>query len=101
MGEVRTLQAIQSEQTCDPIYTNLNVAPNLTSINGQLLNASAVAIPCGLIAKSIFTDTFLISSQPWTGTNTTSAGSNITIDDSNIAWKSDVEYKFKNQPGDY
>ena len=66
------------------------------SLNNQTLNASAVAIPCGLIAKSVFTDTFMISTQPWTGTNTTSAGSNITIDDSNIAWKSDVDYKFKN-----
>jgi hypothetical protein len=66
------------------------------SLSGADLDPNAVAYPCGLVAKSVFTDTFNISTaddpfvlQP------------IKIDSSNIAWKSDVDYKYKNQPGDY
>lgn len=100
MGEVRTLAEIQKQQTCDPVYTNADVnTQNLTSVSGGNLsataNASNVAIPCGLIAKSVFTDTFKLSSKPFVGS--TSPGL-ITIDSKNIAWKSDVDYKFFNQP---
>lgn len=45
------------------------------------------AYPCGLVAKSYFNDTFELYDNSLT---------NITIDDSNIAWKSDVDYKFEN-----
>lgn len=47
----------------------------------------AVAWPCGLIAKSVFTDQYTLLDP---------ASNPITIDSSNIAWKSDVEYKYKN-----
>ena len=57
-------------------------------------NATNVAIPCGLIAKSVFNDTFSLSTQPFTGKNQSTGL--ISIDSSNIAWKSDVDYKFKN-----
>jgi hypothetical protein len=50
------------------------------------LNPKDIAYPCGLIAKTVFNDTYSIfyDSQP------------ITIDDSSIAWQSDVDFKFKN-----
>ena len=115
MGQQRSLEVIQKAQTCDPVYLNLDVNPtNLTSVSGGNLsficnssspanctsNGTLVAIPCGLIAKSVFNDTFLLSSAPFTTngalTLNTSSGY-IPIDSSNIAWKSDVEYKFFNQ----
>jgi len=103
MGQNRTLAEIQKAQTCDPVYTNADVNPNnLTSVSGGNLsapaNASNVAIPCGLIAKSVFNDTFLLSSATFNpGTNITTGL--ISIDSQNIAWKSDVDYKFFNQQG--
>lgn len=103
MGENRTLADITKQQTCDPVYTNADVNPNgLMSVSGLNLSSPAyagnVAIPCGLIAKSVFNDTFKLSTAPFNGT--TSSGL-ITIDSSNIAWKSDVDYKFFNQPGNW
>lgn len=59
------------------------------SVNKTELVGSATAYPCGLIAKSVFTDEYELFSdqlmfQP------------IEINSTNIAWKSDVDYKFKN-----
>ena len=44
-------------------------------------------MPCGLVAKSIFTDTYKFLSP---------TGTNIPIDEKGIAWQSDIDYKFKN-----
>lgn len=46
------------------------------------------AIPCGLIAKSIFNDYF----ELWK----VGATKKEEIDESNIAWDTDVKYQFKN-----
>jgi len=53
------------------------------------LVADEPAYPCGLVAKSFFNDTFTLKND---------AGVEIDINSDNIAWKSDVEYKFKNLP---
>lgn len=50
------------------------------SYGGTTLTTSDVANPCGLIAKSVFTDTYSITG--------------VTIDETGIAWPSDKEYKF-------
>jgi len=65
-------------QACDPIITN---------------NQSKVLSPCGLVAWSVFNDTYSLLNQ---------AGNPITVDDSadTIAWSSDVENRFKNPPID-
>ena len=63
-------------------------------MNGTNLTATAVANPCGLIAKSLFNDTYVLVST----TSSSSGfvpGTPVNIDSSNIAWKSDVDYKFK------
>lgn len=62
------------------------------SYNGTKLVPDAVAYPCGLIAKSLFTDTYVLSSpsDPF-------FLNPFHIDSGNIAWKTDVEYKYKNQ----
>lgn len=55
------------------------------------LKEDDIAIPCGLIAKSLFTDKYQIFQDT----------KEITINSDNIAWKSDVDFKFKNQEGDW
>jgi len=44
-----------------------------------------------LIAKSVFNDTFDLSRM-----KDFNYASNVTINDSDIAWKSDIDSKFKN-----
>ena len=66
------------------------------AVDGTHLDPDAVAYPCGLIAKSLFTDAY----------NLTTADDPFVLDPipmsaNNIAWKSDVEYKYKNQAGDW
>lgn len=54
------------------------------------LPADGVAWPCGLVAKSFFTDTYKLFDS-----------NNVqkTINETGIAWESDKEYKFKNWGG--
>jgi hypothetical protein len=49
-------------------------------------------LPCGLIARSVFNDTFLLSESD--------TGANITLRKDGIAWSSDKKKKFKNPPAD-
>ncbi len=53
-------------------------------------NGSAPAIPCGLVAKSLFNDTYALYNY------SNSVLTAVTINEDNIAWESDVKYKFKN-----
>lgn len=76
---------------CDPAITNSDIG-KLVSVNGTVLNGDDVAVPCGLIAKTYFNDIFQLSSvAPF------SVAQELAIDSSEIAWKSDREYKFINQ----
>lgn len=55
------------------------------------MDPEAPAIPCGLNAKSLFNDTFVLK---W--------GKDVVpINETNIAWPSDREYKFSNMDGDW
>ncbi len=56
------------------------------------MDDSAPAVPCGLVAKSFFNDTF----ELWRKADTSSTDTNVTISSTNIAWTSDVTYKFDN-----
>lgn len=51
------------------------------------LDKKAPAIPCGLIAKSLFNDTYSIKD---------SNSKTVDINEKDIAWETDKEYKFKN-----
>lgn len=53
----------------------------------QKLDPDLPAIPCGLVAKSFFNDTF----ELWGNKK-----GQIKIEETQIAWSSDVEFKFKN-----
>lgn len=67
------------------------------SVNGKLLDPDAVAYPCGLVAQSLFNDTFIISkTYPFAP-----GAGQVFINDTNIAWKSDTTYRFKNLDGDW
>jgi hypothetical protein len=93
-GLERTMDELMG--TCSPVVVNADLNPGTTFLNGKLANtnstANNTASPCGLMAKSVFTDTYTIYDPD---------GVNITIDDSSIAWKSDIK-KYKNgQTGDY
>lgn len=72
---------MQAQTICQPIVTNADLKVS-TSLNGSPLNSSAVANPCGIVAYSIFTDTFNVLD---------SSGSNISMTTNDIAWPSDLE----------
>jgi len=72
---------------CDPIKSNKDLG-RLYSDDGSELDPDAPAFPCGLVAKSFFNDTFTLLEKE--------SGKEIEIDQTNIAWESDVKYKFKN-----
>jgi len=73
------------EEDCNPALLQKDTGTT-TSWNGNPILDEAIASPCGLIAKSMFTDTFALE---------TSANTQISISQTNIAWKSDIKYKFK------
>lgn len=95
MGEPRTPEEVG--ETCTPMVYNANLTVEY-SVNGTPLEPLAPANPCGLIAWSIFNDSYAVyNTDPNSLTNPSSAL--IEIDDSNIAWTSDVENKYKNCEG--
>lgn len=81
---------------------NSDLAPQITkSINGTPLVPTNVAHPCGLIAKSFFTDSYSLYPTNVLNGKVTPTALPLKIDDSNIAWNSDVTYKFKNLASPY
>lgn len=93
MGE--PISTAEAADMCDPVSTNAEMNKTY-SFDGTLLDPQAVAYPCGLIAKSLFTDAYNITTQ-----DDPFVLSPIPMSANNIAWKSDVEYKYKNQAGDW
>ena len=87
-GKRLTVSEISSD--CDPI-TTVKELGNSKTVRGGTLNDTDPANPCGLVAKSFFTDSFLLQNQ---------AQSDIHINSTGIAWDSDKQYKFKNMEGD-
>lgn len=78
---------------CDPIKTNKDVGREFAMDGDTKLDENAAAFPCGLVAKSVFNDTYELFPE--------GSKDPIPIYADNIAWKSDVEHKFKNLAGDY
>jgi hypothetical protein len=83
-GEIVSADDLRSSNDCDPIYTMADLGKNY-SVGGNLLSTTDVANPCGLIAKSLFTDRYMLTDN----NNVT-----IPIDESNIAWESDRKLKY-------
>jgi hypothetical protein len=61
------------------------------SVSGKPLADTTPAIPCGLVAKSFFNDTFVLNRIGANGEKIP-----VEIDETGIAWSSDIEYKFNN-----
>jgi len=74
----------QANSSCFPAVTNADLGQTV-SWGGKPLVADAIASPCGLIAKSFFTDKF----ELWKETT------NITLSDKNIAFPATVGTKHK------
>lgn len=71
---------------CDPIIYVKDVGDALKNLKNVTLGTNDPAIPCGLVAKSVFTDRYNLSLD----------GNAVSIDEKGIAWESDIEYKFAN-----
>lgn len=64
-----------------------------------MLDPDAAAYPCGLVAKSVFNDTFTLYNKDPASSECVTTPDDckpLTIDDSDIAWQSDKDYKFFN-----
>ena len=88
-GKDTTLDQMQDDGDCEPIYTNKDMGFNenkKAADNETILNLNDVAIPCGLLAKTYFNDSF----DEWKVNNET-----LNVNEKNIAWEKDKEL-FKN-----
>ncbi|CAD8147462.1 unnamed protein product [Paramecium pentaurelia] len=74
---------------CDPVVTNDEMGKT-SSVTNEPLKKEEKAIPCGLIAKSYFNDTFNLF-QVINNTKT-----EIKISSNGIAWPSDLDGRYKN-----
>lgn len=86
-GDYQTLNEIKNSDDCSPVETNADMGKKI-SVSGKELVQSDVAIPCGLIAKSLFNDTFSLYNSDKT--------QEIEIDQKDIAWEADKKLKYKN-----
>ena len=88
-GKSRTLSELKDDKDCEPIYTNKDMGFNQDkkAIDEKtILNPDVMAIPCGIMAKSYFNDSF---------TNFKINNEELIINEKNIAWEKDKEM-FKN-----
>ena len=88
-GENISLEKMRESQDCDPVVTNeeMNVI-DTNPLHNNKLKPNETAIPCGLMAKSFFNDTFQFKLL-------SEGNKTIKVNDTNIARKSDID-KFKN-----
>jgi len=94
---------VASLTACDPVKKVGDLWPHQRfNKNGKPLDAALPAIPCGLVAKSMFNDTYTMRKCSENDANCKgsvqkpSTGSQIPLNETGIAWESDLENKFKN-----
>ena len=81
---------------CDPIIKVEDLWDyQRKNMKGLVMPLEDPAIPCGLVAKSLFNDTFKLYKKTGASMNP-SSDTPISISSDNIAWSSDITYKFKN-----
>lgn len=84
-GDAITVADAQSD--CDPIIYNGNITAT-RALDGTPLNPNEIANPCGIIAYSIFNDSFSLTNP---------AGNPVPILSTGIAWPADLQrYKLGN-----
>ena len=91
----KELTASELEDDCSPIVYNKDIG-RWKSIGGQDLDPEKPAFPCGLVAKSLFNDTFELYRGPEGSEENDSTLVKMSTED--IAWESDKLHKFKNLP---
>ena len=74
---------------CAPVLTNADTWRTV-SITNATLDPQQAAFPCGLVARSMFNDSFTLYLNS-NGTNST-----INISNKGIAWPDDINYRYKN-----
>jgi hypothetical protein len=90
--EVNELSACDPIIIVDDLWTNQKFNMKVDANKNRIaLDKEAPAIPCGLVAKSIFNDTFQLFKMENDGTKKL-----VPIIETGIAWSSDITYKFKN-----
>lgn len=85
-GEVLTADQIEAD--CDPVFKNKHLNVEYAMDKVTKLDPEAAANPCGLIAKSLFNDTY----------NVTLDNKEIKINETGIAWQSDIDLKYDYPP---
>lgn len=90
-GQYLDAKTIKASGDCDPVVTNKEMGKT-KSLSGKDLNPGDVAVPCGLIAKSLFDDKF----ELFNGNDTNNKSTQIEIDSKDIAWEADKKLKYKN-----
>lgn len=100
----RYVQSIDFNQLKGQVYVNASAIPNCSpvilnahtfrtvSIANTTLDPQAAAFPCGLVARSMFNDSFTLY------LNTNGTNSTINISNKGIAWPDDINYRYKNLP---
>ena len=87
-------QSSSDVSDCDPVIENKDLWTKV-SIGGGALDPEKVAFPCGMMARSIFNDTFTLFKLDSSGVK---AATPIEISDKDIAWPDDKKFKYKNLP---
>ena len=85
-GKKMTLEEMKNSQDCEPVVTNEQMGKTI-SVEGHLLKKGDLAIPCGLIARSFFNDTYF----DWT-----IDGVRFVPNENNISWETDRRLKYRN-----
>ena len=88
-----TYKTVDQLASCDPIIKVSDLwLYQQKSLNGKSWTSeedlAQPAIPCGLVAKSLFNDTFVLKKV--------GDPNPVVINADNIAWSSDITYKFNN-----
>lgn len=82
-------EEVSDLEDCEPITKNKDIDANLKALDGSTLNQNGQAIPCGLIAKSLFNDRYKLYNGQ------TTSDPVVTIFETGIAWPSDIKHKYK------
>jgi len=78
---------VEKLNDCDPIKLNKDISPSLKAFwKNVTLKPEDPAIPCGLVAKSVFTDSYTVYLN----------NEEQKINSTGISWESDRLWKFKN-----
>lgn len=90
-GQDLSLSDLSKSGDCFPVMTNKEMEKAI-SVDGTHLDPNAVSIPCGLIAKSYFNDTYeLLSIDEKEKSNR-----NVFINQTDIIWESEKRLKHEN-----